>query len=127
MDKNDRKYFYPANLGEFLQLFRKHNNLSLLDVSQKTDLTEYQLKQIEDGFVSPCESLLFRLCDLVGANQEIEVFLEKIQEAIDPRLKIRKHIAEELLKYGIRSADDGIRTQSKSKVIRLNPNKERKR
>ncbi len=56
------------NLGFLIRQYRKKQNLTLKDVSQKAGISEGFLSQVENSVNSPSVETLMKICDALGVN-----------------------------------------------------------
>ena len=66
---------YHKQIGQNIQAFRKHHQLSIQDLSQRCGIEVQQLQRMERGAVNFRLSTLVRLMDVIG--QDIFSFEEK--------------------------------------------------
>ena len=66
---------YHKQIGQNIQAFRKHHQLSIQDLSQRCGIEVQQLQRMERGEVNFRLSTLVRLMDVIG--QDVFSFEEK--------------------------------------------------
>jgi transcriptional regulator with XRE-family HTH domain len=95
-----RVRFFRKMKGCFLRLCRQRLELSLDSLGIAVGLSAEQISSIESG-ARPISDLQFAdLCCQLNAGQHVEVFLEKVEEALRPGLDL----ATPLKAHGIRLA-----------------------
>ena len=83
--------------GRFISIFRQKSDLSLTDIANLTRIDPERIATIERGETKVEDSEFFRLCHILGATNEVSVFLEKLEEAFTPGLRdSRRHLAKSL-------------------------------
>jgi hypothetical protein len=114
-----RAQAYREMRGKFVALHREKSNRSVDDISQQLEWSSTYYDAFEKGNVPCSDAEFFKLCSLVGANQEVSLFLEKIEEALNPVLCESRRLNAELLKsHGFGFADSAKYDKSeKGKVI----------
>jgi len=123
MDTVTKKNLCRANLGKFLKIFRESKHLSISEVSEKSKISLDRLTNLEEGKSEIPSSMLFRIYASIGAIQELDVFLEKMEECLNPNLKkSRRELAPTLLSYGLRFVDkDKYQSDEKGQVLVFQP------
>jgi hypothetical protein len=87
--------------GQFISIFRQKSNLLFIDVSSLTGIKPEKLYCIENGEIRIEDSEFFKLCHVLGATNEVSVFLERLEEAFTPGLRdARRNSSETLAALG---------------------------
>lgn len=118
-NEDEKMSFFYKMQGNFFKIFRLHQGYELKDFSESLNLSQEDILLIEDGLQNIDADLTKKFLDAIKATREFNVFLEKIEECLNPGLKeSRKSMADTLLLYGYRFSDASkYEEQSEPKVI----------
>jgi transcriptional regulator with XRE-family HTH domain len=116
-----RARFFRRIKGEFIRIFRLKCKMTPEAVANFIGLTVADLEQFEAGDLPLPDPQFFKLCELVRAHNEVSIFLERLEEALNPGLaKHRTDIAESLKAYGFKFADpEKYQSSDKGVIIRF--------
>ena len=103
----DKKMFFRKSQGRFIRLCRKREELSVLDLAVKANLPLADLKGVESFKKDIEDEVFFRICKVLNVSNELSVFFELVEEALNPKVKqSRKEHADVLRSYGFTFADE---------------------
>lgn len=108
--KETRSDFFRKAQGEFIHVLRLKKNLPDCEVANFINVDLDKLLSIEHGEEKISDRDFFRVCTYLGGANEVSVFFEKLECAMQPGLREARNAARDTLKmYGIRFADDDHR------------------
>lgn len=102
-----KKSFFDKSRGRFISIFRKKHDVPIEKISSFIHLKKDQYKAFEQGAFPITDRDFFRLCYVLKANNEASIFIEKLEEAFDPKKREGREQLAHVLKnqFGIVFAD----------------------
>lgn len=104
-DPEIRQSFFRKKRGEFISIFRRKSGWEINEAARFLGKTDGEMIAIEDGHLPLTDRDFFKLCHFIGAVNEVNVFIEKLEEAAQAGLrKARGEMAATVKSYGINFA-----------------------
>ena len=121
---NTRRTFYRQKRAEFISIFRLKSGWLISDVARFLNKTVDEIVAIENGSIAINDDEFFKLCHLINAMNEVNVFHEKIEEAFRSGLRdSRRKIEGTLKQYGLVFAYDHQKDQEERGCVLKFPTK----
>lgn len=115
-----RVRFFRRMKGQFIRLFRLKSKLTVQEVANSLGVSAENFERFEDGGFAIPDPQFFNLCAIVGAQNEVIVFIERIEEACQAGLRdLRVDLADALLYQGVVFADQEKYESEKGRIIQF--------
>ena len=119
-DINIKRKFFKKQRGRFIAIHRNNRSIGIDDIAKKFDFSLEEYISIENGSFALSDAMFFRICHFLKVDNEVSVFLEKMEEAFKPKVKEGRIQMAKAIKqqFGIQFADSSkYDTSKKGQVL----------